>query len=300
MPPNDINLSEPMWTIPLPISVSVGKDKRFSLNLNEYRNSHYFILNKAKVVFKERVAPLLKHVPKLERCTLEFKLYMGSKHLSDVSNICCIVEKFFNDTFVELNKIEDDNYTMIPESRYNFGGIDKSNPRVEVTITPIGDPVSNIPKEETMQITLVQAEIEQAITDYVQKVMTVADGMQISIDLKATRGAEGMQAFIDIVPKGTVVATPAPVTAKSVAKDVVAKAKETAVEPVKATAAPKATPAPAPAPEADPEPQDTPAEVDPEPEQETVTDEPTATAEEAAPAAPRKSLFAGLGKPVNA
>lgn len=50
-----------------------------------------------------------------------------------------------------------------------------------------------------MQITLVQVEIEEAIRQYVNTQINVREGMRIDIDLKATRGAEGYQAFIDIV-----------------------------------------------------------------------------------------------------
>lgn len=51
-----------------------------------------------------------------------------------------------------------------------------------------------------MQITIVQAEIEQAIRDYVSSQLKVADGMEMTIDLSATRGAEGFKATIDIHP----------------------------------------------------------------------------------------------------
>lgn len=53
-----------------------------------------------------------------------------------------------------------------------------------------------------MQITLVQVEIEEAIRQYVNTQINVREGMRIDIDLKATRGAEGYQAFIDIVEDG--------------------------------------------------------------------------------------------------
>lgn len=52
-----------------------------------------------------------------------------------------------------------------------------------------------------MQITIVQTEIEQAIENYVKSMISVNDDQKISIDLKATRGDTGMQAFIDIVPR---------------------------------------------------------------------------------------------------
>lgn len=52
-----------------------------------------------------------------------------------------------------------------------------------------------------MQITIVQSEIEKAIIDYIKSQVSVRDDMEIDIDLRATRGAEGFQAIIDIHPK---------------------------------------------------------------------------------------------------
>lgn len=51
-----------------------------------------------------------------------------------------------------------------------------------------------------MQIIINQSEIESAIRTYVQEQINVKPGMQIDIDLKATRGAEGATAIIDISP----------------------------------------------------------------------------------------------------
>lgn len=50
-----------------------------------------------------------------------------------------------------------------------------------------------------MQITLIQSEIEQALTDYIHSQINVKEGQKITIELKATRGAEGTTAVIDIV-----------------------------------------------------------------------------------------------------
>lgn len=54
-----------------------------------------------------------------------------------------------------------------------------------------------------MQIILVQAEIEKALTDYVLGLISIRDDQQITIDLSATRGTDGFKALIDIVPVGT-------------------------------------------------------------------------------------------------
>lgn len=53
-----------------------------------------------------------------------------------------------------------------------------------------------------MRIILTQAEMEEAIEDYIVASVNGIDDKEIHIDLKATRGEEGYQAFIDLVPVG--------------------------------------------------------------------------------------------------
>lgn len=59
-----------------------------------------------------------------------------------------------------------------------------------------------------MKITLDQTEIEQALKNYVAEQMHIKEGMNISIDIRATRGEGGMTAVIDIAPAGTTSPTP--------------------------------------------------------------------------------------------
>ena len=146
-----------------------------------------------------------------------------------------------------------------------------------------------------MQITLIQSEIEQALKNYINDIMSVKDGMEIEIQLKATRGEEGTTAIIDIVPQ-----KPKAVRGSRTSGEVPAKA-----EPVKAAAAApvKAEPAQAVA-EAEPEPvaeSVAEAEADDAEQVAEQAQEPAPVEAEQAPAeeAPRKSLFAGLSKPQN-
>ena len=141
-----------------------------------------------------------------------------------------------------------------------------------------------------MQITLNQVEIEEAITNYVNDLVSVNEGMAITVTIKATRGEEGTTALIDIIPK---VAEPEEVEPE-------------VVEPVKAAARPARKPAVKQA--VAPDKEESVAETQPEPE--PVTEEeaapdaaevPVADEEQAevpAVAAP-KSLFANLRKPNN-
>lgn len=61
-----------------------------------------------------------------------------------------------------------------------------------------------------MQIILVQTEVVQALRDYVASRLTLAEGTEITVDLSATRGANGVTATIDLVEPSQK-ATPAPV-----------------------------------------------------------------------------------------
>ena len=149
-----------------------------------------------------------------------------------------------------------------------------------------------------MQITLIQSEIEQALKNYINDIMSVKDGMEIEIQLKATRGEEGTTAIIDIVPQ-----KPKASRGGRTSGEVPAKA-----EPAKAAAPAKAEAAQAVA-EAAPEPvaesvaeaEADDAEQVAEQAQEPEALEPAPVEAEQAPAeeAPRKSLFAGLSKPQN-
>ena len=69
-----------------------------------------------------------------------------------------------------------------------------------------------------MQIVLIQAEIEKAIRNYVNSIVKVAEGVDIVIDLKSTRGDTGFTANIDLVETGierTVVPAPKATAAKA-------------------------------------------------------------------------------------
>jgi hypothetical protein len=59
-----------------------------------------------------------------------------------------------------------------------------------------------------MQVTLKQAEIETAIRNYIDDQVSVEDGHLIHINLKATRGPEGYQAIVHILPEGEEVPVP--------------------------------------------------------------------------------------------
>ena len=153
-----------------------------------------------------------------------------------------------------------------------------------------------------MQITLNQVEIEQAIANYVNDLVSVNEGMDINITLKATRGEEGTTALIDIVPEVVEPETPEPVAkptrraAKPAVKAAVTKAEP---EPEEAPVEAKEEPA---VKEVEPTPEVKAEEVSypkPEPEEVLKDAEPVKETEAEIPAEKPKSLFANLRKPNN-
>lgn len=114
-----------------------GEQRWFTLNLNTYRNTQAFALNKVKQLYTDIMLKELESLPVFNKVRLTYTVYTGSSHKSDVMNWTSVVDKFFQDTMVKAGKLTDDNYQYVPEVISKFGGIDKINPRVEILIEPI-------------------------------------------------------------------------------------------------------------------------------------------------------------------
>ncbi|QIG76589.1 holliday junction resolvase RusA-like protein [Rhizobium phage RHph_I1_6] len=183
-----------MYQVTVPIYLAQSKKKTFALNLNIYRNAHFLLLNKMKVKFKDHIWEQLTFLPTMGGVKLIYTLFMGTNREADLSNICVIVDKFFCDALVEAGKLPDDNVNYLQSIDYRFGGVDKNNPRVEITLEP-----TSIKEDTTMRISLVQSEIELALERYIGEQLNVADGKAFKISLAATRGEQGFTAEIDIV-----------------------------------------------------------------------------------------------------
>lgn len=115
--------------------ISPLRTKEMVLNLNQYRNAHYFKLNNSKTSYKAIMKTQIEQLPVFNKVSITYTVFFGSKRKTDISNVCSIVDKYFCDALVELGKLPDDNYDYIKEVIYKFGGIDKNNPRVEITLS---------------------------------------------------------------------------------------------------------------------------------------------------------------------
>ena len=276
------------WTITLPWKIPISKNKDFPINLNYYRNACFQELNKAKINFKELVSPLLGSVLCMESCSLHYVIFPSSKRECDISNVCSIADKFFSDTLVSSGKITDDNFKVIPSITFSYGHVDPLNPRIEVTITPIGKTLNSLePKDKDMQIILSQEEITEAITAYVGKQLTVAENFAISVALTSARN-EGVSATVNLVP---VEAKPA-----LVGKPTPRKTAPTATTVVKAEVPTQALDQPV-VEEAESAIAEEVSIADPEPTEEVV--QVPVVNEPVVPAVKPRSLFGGMVKPQN-
>ena len=111
----------------------------FSLNLNQYRNAHYFKLNDSKIAFKAYMKDQIELLPAMDKIAITYTLYPKTHKLVDISNVCSIVDKYFSDALVELGKIPDDNYKHVLGIMYRFGSVDKLNPRVEILVSDVSN-----------------------------------------------------------------------------------------------------------------------------------------------------------------
>ena len=95
---------------------------------------HGFVWNELKKAYTDKMLPRVTDLPKFKRIELEYFLYTGSHHKTDVMNWVSVIDKFFQDVLVQANKLDDDNTDYVPVVTGRFIGIDKSNPRMEIII----------------------------------------------------------------------------------------------------------------------------------------------------------------------
>ena len=129
------------YTLNSPLYVTIPRktkaDVKWYLNQNKYRNTHHQVLNQTKQIYKEVIAHQVEQLPTFTQVSLELRIYASNKRLFDIDNIASVHTKYCLDCLVQAGKLKDDNYLFVPETHTYFAGIDKENPRVEITIKEI-------------------------------------------------------------------------------------------------------------------------------------------------------------------
>ena len=120
--------------IDLPLEVYYSKNKKFILNLNNYRNAHYRVLANAKKIYSENLVDRINYPTYQNPVRLTYTYYAKTKRRLDISNHCSVIDKFACDALVKAKVLEDDSFLQIKEVIYKFGGIDKEKARCVLEI----------------------------------------------------------------------------------------------------------------------------------------------------------------------
>lgn len=114
-----------------------SRAKDWILNLNQYRNTYFRTLNNVKINYKKAMQSQIAIGPAYKKIACIYTVYPRTKSSFDLGNVCCIHQKFFEDAFVELGKLPDDNIHHIPLAIYQYGHVDKDNPRVDIDVVDL-------------------------------------------------------------------------------------------------------------------------------------------------------------------
>ena len=123
--------------VPIMLEAGIRKKKNFYLNLNKYNTWHFQEKNQLKKLFKISIIIQVRDLQPIKCCKTTYTIYYPTNRKFDLDNIGSVVAKFTHDVLTEAGILVDDNYTILKELTYKFGGIDKNNPRCEVTIEEI-------------------------------------------------------------------------------------------------------------------------------------------------------------------
>jgi hypothetical protein len=127
-----------MYTISSPLYIFKNKrlDKWY-IHLNNALSLQGRVYNTYKVRYSDQMSDTVSELPVFDKVRLIFTFYPGTKRRCDLSNMCSIIDKFICDVLVRSGKIPDDDYHHIPSIHYEFGSLDRENPRVDIQIIPI-------------------------------------------------------------------------------------------------------------------------------------------------------------------
>lgn len=200
-----------VYQLRIPTSVTTGiKKKRVTpLNLNIYRNADKFHLNTMKINYSNVVMPLLKGIPRIDKCFIKYTLFNGTHRLNDVANVCSIVDKFFSDTLTASGILEDDNIKHVLRVSYIYGGYIKDDPHVLVTIIPIQE----IP---FMKLVISSTDLQEIIRTHLSEMIVVAEDVVVSLTILEDSSVEVTLSKQEVVPVKKTTAKIAPKAVKAV------------------------------------------------------------------------------------
>lgn len=121
--------------ITVPIYIIRKRAAKYPLNLNKYRQTHSQSIGQMINMYRELIIEDVLKLPLFTKVRITYTLF--PKYECDVPNVCSIVDKFFSDVLVYAGRLPDDNRHFVPTVTYQFGAMDKKNPRCEILIEEI-------------------------------------------------------------------------------------------------------------------------------------------------------------------
>lgn len=107
------------------------KDKKYSMNLNTYRNLDFRVNNMLKVMFKEHMASQLEGVVLETPVKVRIQVYKPTKRILDKGNVYGMSAKYLYDAMTEFGCWEDDNDDFVKSELLMPSIHDKGKGRIE-------------------------------------------------------------------------------------------------------------------------------------------------------------------------
>ena len=111
------------FNIPLQFELGKKKKRKYSLNLNTYRNLHYHVNNDLKVLISEYIKNSISILPIHEPVRIDYIIYPGSKRRMDLDNMV-VIAKYVQDGLVSAGILKDDDYNHIVNISFQVDELD--------------------------------------------------------------------------------------------------------------------------------------------------------------------------------
>lgn len=133
---------EVLYTFSVPLFVILPRktkeDKKVNLAFNQYHNWCTFLRNEIKQTYQKNIEKILANsglVPLSKIRKIKYTLYLSQDRTeADTRNFTNLVDKYLCDALVKYGYLKSDNWKTILSTEDTCGGMDRKNPRVEVTI----------------------------------------------------------------------------------------------------------------------------------------------------------------------
>lgn len=118
----------------LPHDCCMSGKRRFKLNMNKYRNTHYKDLAKAKRGFTKWVGTL--GLDFSFECPVHLHYRLTCRNKADLMNYGAVLDKFMQDGLVKFKMLPDDNVKHVKKITFEFVG-NSRQPTGMLEISPL-------------------------------------------------------------------------------------------------------------------------------------------------------------------